>query len=75
MNQWLLPLNFLDNMNTTEYDKVAYKKYKAYCYLEKMELLESGAEVDCQPVSFEQFLKRINEDARFAKVWGYWNFI
>lgn len=62
-------------MNSEEYDKLAYKKYKAYCYLNRQELIEQGYEVDFQMISFEQFVKRINEDSTFAKVWGYWNFL
>jgi hypothetical protein len=62
-------------MKTDEYDKVAYKKYKAYGYLERQELVERGCEVDFQTPSFEQFVKRIDEDSEFAKIWGYWNFL
>ena len=62
-------------MNTIEYDKVSYKKYKAYCYLELQELVEGGADVDFQMISFDNFLKKMKEDSEFAKVWGYWNFI
>ena len=62
-------------MNRDEYDKIAYKKYKAYCYLELEELWERGCEVDFQLPSFEQFVKRIDEDSEFAKIWGYWNFL
>lgn len=62
-------------MNTAEYDKVAYKKYKAYCYLERQELIEKGCEVDFQMLSFKEFVKRVDEDPFFAKIWGYWNFI
>lgn len=62
-------------MNTTEYDKVSYKKYKAYWHMERQELVESGADVDFQILSFDEFLKKIKEDSEFAKVWGYWNFI
>ena len=62
-------------MNTIEYDKVSYKKYKAYSYIEREELVENGADVDFQMLSFDGFLKKMKEDAEFAKVWGYWNFI
>lgn len=62
-------------MNTIEYDKIAYKKYKAYCYAERDELLERGCEVDFKMISFEQFMKKLNDDGEFAKVWGYWNFL
>ena len=62
-------------MNTTEYDKVSYKKYKAYSYIEREELVENGADVDFQMLSFDKFLEKIKEDSEFAKVWGYWNFI
>lgn len=62
-------------MNPEEYDKLAYKKYKAYCYLNRQELIEQGYEVDFQMISFEQFVNRIKEDSAFAKVWGYWNFL
>jgi hypothetical protein len=62
-------------MNTTEYDKVSYKKYKAYCLMERQELVDNGADVDFQMISFDEFLKKMKEDSKFAKVWGYWNFI
>lgn len=62
-------------MNTTEYDKVAYKKYEAFRYIERRELIEQGCDVDFPKVSFEQFMNEINTNSEFAKVWGYWNFI
>ena len=62
-------------MNTDEYDKIAYKKYKAFCYLEREELIDRGCEVDFQMISFEEFVEKLNADAKFAKVWGYWNFL
>jgi hypothetical protein len=62
-------------MNRDDYDKVAYKKYNAYCYLERAELIDKGYEVDFQMPSFEQFVKRLDEDSEFAKIWGYWNFL
>ena len=62
-------------MNRDEYDKIAYKKYESYCYAERAELLDRGCEVDFQMISFEQFIKRLDEDAEFAKIWGYWNFL
>lgn len=62
-------------MNTKEYDKVAYKKYKAYCLLEWEELVKKGCDVECRIPTFEEFMKRIKEDSEFAKVWGYWNFL
>jgi hypothetical protein len=58
-----------------EYDKLSYKKYKHYCFLEREELVENGCDVDFQLMSLEEFIKKINEDSEFAKVWGYWNFI
>jgi hypothetical protein len=61
--------------NIEEYDMVAYKKYEAYCLLNRQELLDKGCEVDFQIISFEKFRKRLDENPEFAKVWGYWNFL
>jgi hypothetical protein len=75
-NMWLGSLAKQFNfMNRDDYDKVAYKKYNAYCYLERAELIDKGYEVDFQMPSFEQFVKRLDEDSEFAKIWGYWNFL
>ena len=62
-------------MHRDEYDKIAYKKYEAYCYAERAELLDRGCEVDFQMITLEQFIKKLDEDPEFAKIWGYWNFL
>lgn len=63
--------------NTAEYDKIAYKKYEAYCRLNREEMREMypDADIDFQLLSFDGFLKKIKEDTEFSKVWGYWNFV
>ena len=64
-------------MNRTQYDELSYKKYKAFCYLEREELRDENpyADIDFQLLSFGDFVKRLDEDPKFAEVWGYWNFI
>lgn len=61
--------------DTKEYYRIAYKKYKAYCHLNVQEMRENEREVDFQMFSFEQFIKKVEEDPEFAKIWGYWNFV
>jgi hypothetical protein len=61
--------------NTIEYDKISYKKYQFFCQKEREELIEKGADVDFQMLSFNDFVKRIEENSEFARIWGYWNFI
>jgi hypothetical protein len=65
------------NNVTDEYDRLAYKKYVAYCDLERQEFWEKHphADLDFQVMSFEKFKQTLDENPEFARVWGYWNFV